>query len=385
MAYFRTIISKIGTCAKSLSGNIQQRYFRYSPAVFGVRKIATSNLDTKLLPYDTLNKCIKMFTNSLNYAGGVDNMGFKSPGLFRARVSVLGHGSHLHVSRLCSSVQQTNVRHYYSMVTAMCLGRVPYLWWKLQSIDKKQMYVDIVRENRRTVYLTGMAVMGLFATFLLYHMEMDPETGRTRLLLYDNTLLIQEAESLVEFLVIKMTLHGQLVNASDPQYKRVSNLLVRLLNANKHINAIQNQSWSMIMSDDMNYGACICMDNGLIFVNKASIMSIDDDQVIFIIGKEMSRCTGRHYNQLRSMIFLSTLVFTILITLIWATMTTRWALFMHSVCFAVKDLGVTVPFFRLLENEANQDGIKAATNAGIIIDKDKKAKFTYTNFRIPER
>ncbi|KAL5243213.1 hypothetical protein ACI65C_010623 [Semiaphis heraclei] len=65
MAYCRTFKSQV-SWTKLVSGEIQQRCFHSSPAVFGASKVAMSKLDTKPLPYDTLEKRIKIVADRKN-------------------------------------------------------------------------------------------------------------------------------------------------------------------------------------------------------------------------------------------------------------------------------------------------------------------------------
>ncbi|KAE9537250.1 hypothetical protein AGLY_006273 [Aphis glycines] len=64
MAYCRTFKSQV-SWTKLVSGEIQQRCFHSSPAVFGASKVAMSKLDTKPLPYETLEKRIKIVADRL--------------------------------------------------------------------------------------------------------------------------------------------------------------------------------------------------------------------------------------------------------------------------------------------------------------------------------
>jgi aconitate hydratase len=50
---------------KLVSGIIQQRCFHSSPAIFGASKVAMSKFDTNPLPYETLEKRIKIVADRL--------------------------------------------------------------------------------------------------------------------------------------------------------------------------------------------------------------------------------------------------------------------------------------------------------------------------------
>lgn len=244
-------------------------------------------------------------------------------------------------------------------------------WWNSKNLDEKQDFKDRINKKRKVILCTGAVALGLLAGFLWYHTKLDPVTGRRRLLIFSGSKM----EKIMHFFNHSVLEHynenNLLLQPIDPEYRRVNDILQKLLKVNDHLDMIKNQQWHLFMVKDPVKNAFVCQN--FVYVHTGLSNFVNDDQMSIIIGHEISHCMNQHINQQLSFNFMACVLEIIPIALIWTVLPFRRAFTVHMNFNIANNLFVKLPYNRALEVEADRDGFMLA--AKVCADLTEGYKF----------
>lgn len=277
-------------------------------------------------------------------------------------------------TRNVSSIAMTLCMAYGTTIlkgVVMVLGRRTYKWWNRQTLEQKQNFKERVKDRRAEIWCTGVVAVGLFSAFLLYHTDRDPMTGRMRLCLFNESLIVELSNRDVNWMLKVFGARNMLLDITNPGYIRVANLTSKLLNANGDLDVIKHRRWCVVVVDDPDINAFV-LPNGFIFVYTGIAACANDDQLTIIVGHELTHCTNQHLNQMWSFNFLMNVLHLIPIATFWVTLPFVRALVSQYLSEVVKDLCLILPYNRGNEIEADRYGLMLAAKACVDVTEGYK-------------
>ncbi|XP_048395676.1 metalloendopeptidase OMA1, mitochondrial isoform X4 [Stegostoma tigrinum] len=217
-------------------------------------------------------------------------------------------------------------------LTAMLLGRSIRKWWQALPPEKQDLLKDYVKRNKWRILFGVCSLSCLIAIYFWTHLDKNPITGRTRLLMFSKRQFLQLAE-------------------------------------------FEYQS------------------NGQVFVLTGLFKAVaDTDQLACILGHEMAHCLLAHGAEHASIIQLLDFVCLVFLTLIWATFPRdSLAALGQWIQKKLIEYMFDRPYSRKLEFEADEVGLRLAAKACIDVRASsvywqqlELMKIVSGTFQIPE-
>lgn len=243
-----------------------------------------------------------------------------------------------------------------SVVTVTSVAR---MWWTSKTPETQRRYQERVGYKRKYAWMSGCAALGLYATYLGWHLERDPVTGCRQLILIPDELLhMLSDDKNIEF--IQDNWH-YFLDQDHPTSKRVAGLVTRLLEAN-HATLARHYVWTVGVLDTPDLNA-FALCNNVIVINRGMSDATDDNQLAGIIGHEMSHCSQRHLNQAMSVELACDLLHAMIAVAAFATLSLLAAAIAYVIVDRVMNFTIVMPHRRAQETEADQRGMFMAAAA----------------------
>ncbi|XP_048395669.1 metalloendopeptidase OMA1, mitochondrial isoform X2 [Stegostoma tigrinum] len=275
-------------------------------------------------------------------------------------------------------------------LTAMLLGRSIRKWWQALPPEKQDLLKDYVKRNKWRILFGVCSLSCLIAIYFWTHLDKNPITGRTRLLMFSKRQFLQLAE--FEYQSVLESYKDKILPVTDPMYKTTQFILNQLVEKNKDIPGVSETTWSINVVDDPEINAFV-MPNGQVFVLTGLFKAVaDTDQLACILGHEMAHCLLAHGAEHASIIQLLDFVCLVFLTLIWATFPRdSLAALGQWIQKKLIEYMFDRPYSRKLEFEADEVGLRLAAKACIDVRASsvywqqlELMKIVSGTFQIPE-
>ncbi|XP_060685784.1 metalloendopeptidase OMA1, mitochondrial [Hemiscyllium ocellatum] len=275
-------------------------------------------------------------------------------------------------------------------LTAMLLGRSIRKWWQALPPDKQELLKDNVKRHKWRILFGICSLSCLIAIYFWTHLDKNPITGRTRLLMFSKRQFLQLTE--FEYQSVLESYKDKILPVTDPMYKTTQFIFSQLVEKNKDIPGVSETKWSINVVEDPEINAFV-MPNGQVFVLTGLFKAVaDTDQLACILGHEMAHCLLAHGAEHASIIQLLDFVSLVFLTLIWA-MFPRDGLAALGQWIQNKLIEYMFdrPYSRKLEIEADEVGLRLAAKACIDVRASsvywqqlELMKIVSGTFQIPE-
>ncbi|XP_012234802.1 metalloendopeptidase OMA1, mitochondrial-like [Linepithema humile] len=266
----------------------------------------------------------------------------------------------LHIPPLVAMLMRPVLR-----IGAFLMGRGLKKWWGRKSEKEKEEYRRWFKE-RINIFLGCFGLYGLIL-FIYYvtHLETDPLTKRSRFIIFSKE---QEKELGKMVLETHLEIHQKdLVPKSHPAYKRLLRVMDRILSANNDLESIRETQWTLTVISTPLTNSYI-LPGGNIFVSLDILKIVEnDDQLSIILSHEMAHSLLLHSLEALSDQLLWDILIAIPIFLIWALFPDVAAAITHLIAERFVNVVYKLPYSRILENEADEVGLKLAAKACIDI------------------
>lgn len=243
---------------------------------------------------------------------------------------------------------------------AMMLGMRIRRWWSKLSVAEKQAFWNNVRRRRRQIAAVTAGTFGLFIAYCAAHMEVDPVTGKRRLILFTPQQMIDLANSIADDLLNANQL--DVYKRSHPHYVRALSLTMRVINANKPYDRIPDRKWFLIVVDDPRINAMV-LPNGMIIVFSGLLNQANDEEVAVVLSHEIAHCLLDHHAVRLSREHLLEMLWLIPVTVMWTVLPIPEAILGYLLGHYLKNITLLLPYERDQETEADKYGLILAANA----------------------
>lgn len=243
---------------------------------------------------------------------------------------------------------------------AMVLGIRVRRWWMKLSKEEKQQFWSNVHKRRKQITAAAAGLIGIFALYCGAHTEVDPITGKLRLILFTQQQMVELANSIANELINDN--RQAVFHQSHPYYRRALSIAMQVINANKPYDRVENRKWFLVVIDDPRINAMV-LPNGMIIVFSGLLNSTNDDQVGFILSHEIAHCLLNHHAIRLSREQLLEMLWLIPLTMMWAVLPVPEAILGYLFGHYFKDIAMLLPYERDQEIEADKYGLMLAANA----------------------
>ncbi|XP_011863450.1 PREDICTED: metalloendopeptidase OMA1, mitochondrial-like [Vollenhovia emeryi] len=266
----------------------------------------------------------------------------------------------LHVPPLVAMLMRPVLR-----IGALLLGRGIKKWWTRKSAKEKEEYKWWFKE-RRNMFLGCFGLYGLIlAIYYITHLETNPLTQRSRFIIFN-----QEQEKKLGQMILEAHLEAHktdLVPHSHPAYMRLMRVIAKIFAANKDLKSMRDTEWTLTVINTPLTNSYI-LPGGNIFVSLDIIKIIEnDDQLGIILAHEMAHSLLLHSLEALSGQLLWDFLIVIPILLVWALFPDLTAGIIQIIGERIVNIVYNLPYSRVLENEADEVGLKLAAKACIDI------------------
>lgn len=266
----------------------------------------------------------------------------------------------LHVPPLVAMLLRPALR-----IGAFLMGRGIKKWWASKDEKEKEEYKRWFGE-RRNIFLGCFGLYGLMmAIYYLTHLETNPLTQRSRFIIFN-----QEQEKKLGEMVLEthLQVHQQdLVPHSHPAYKRLIKVIEKIFTANKDIKSMRDTPWTLTVINTPLTNSYI-LPGGNIFISLDILKIIEnDDQLGIVLAHEMAHSLLLHSLEVLSDQLFWDFLIALPILLIWALFPDMAAAIIHIIGERIVNVMYNLPLSRVLENEADEVGLKLAAKACIDI------------------
>lgn len=242
----------------------------------------------------------------------------------------------------------------------MVLGiRIRRWWTKLSEKEKRKFWYN-VRKRRTQIIATIAGFVGLFAVYCAVHTEIDPITGKRRLIIFTQQQMVELANSIANEILNEN--RNAVFSSSHPYYKRSMSIAMQIINANKQYDRLEDRKWYLIVVNDPRINAMV-LPNGMIIVFSGLLNVANDDQVGVVLSHEIAHCLLDHHAIRLSREHLLEMLWLIPLTLMWAVFPIPEAILGYLFGNYFKNITMLLPYERDQEIEADKYGLMLAANA----------------------
>lgn len=242
----------------------------------------------------------------------------------------------------------------------MILGIRLRHWWLKLSKEEKQKFWYNVHKRRRQISATLGGIVGLFTIYCIAHIDVDPITGKYRLILFTHEQMVELANSIANDLL--SVNKNAVYPPSHPLYKRAKFIAMKIIYSNKPYDHIENRKWSIIVVDDPRINAMV-LPNGMIIVFSGLLRTANDDQVGIVLSHEISHCLLDHHAIRLSREHLLEILWLIPLIVMWTLFPIPEAILGYILGNYLKNITMLLPYERDQEIEADKYGMMLAANA----------------------
>lgn len=247
-------------------------------------------------------------------------------------------------------------------VASIISGRYFRKWWqKLPAENRTQFKHTLSQSKGKILIALGLLCSAGIANYLL-HIQEAPITGRRRYIAFTSAQFMKIAQ--FEFEMQWNNLKDDIVDPSDPAYKRVLGLSQKIINGNQDLEFMRKQQWTVIVVDNDDANAFI-LPTGHVFVFTGLLTTVqNDDQLAVVIGHEMAHALLNHAAEQVSVAQAVDLMIIVVMAALWAFLPTDGiALVTQWFYNKVVHLLLTLPYSRQLETEADVVGLQLIAKA----------------------
>jgi len=249
---------------------------------------------------------------------------------------------------------------------AMMLGiRIRRWYTKLSEKEKKKFWYNVHKRKKQIIY-TVFATIGLFGIYYAIHIEIDPITGKRRLILFSHQQMIELANFMANELLNENK--NILLPQSHPYYKQIQAIVIKIINANKVYNLVPNLKWYLIVIDDPRVNAMV-LPNGMIIVFSGLLQVANNEEVGIVLSHEIAHCLLNHHVIRLSREHLLEMLWLIPLTITWAILPVPEAILGFIMGHYFKNIVMMLPYERNQEIEADKYGLMLAANACIDVQQ----------------
>lgn len=243
---------------------------------------------------------------------------------------------------------------------AIILGIRIRRWWTKLSKEEKQTFWYNVHKRRKQITVLLGSIVGLFTMYCVTHIDIDPITGKYRLILFTHQQMVELANSIAnELLSVN---ENSIFPPSHPLYKRAKFIAMKIIHSNKSYDHVENRVWSIIVVNDPRINAMV-LPNSMIIVFSGLLRTANDDQIGIVLSHEMSHCLLNHHAIRMSREHILEILWLIPLTLIWAVFPVPEAILSYILGNYIKNITMLYPYERDQEIEADKYGMMLAANA----------------------
>lgn len=246
----------------------------------------------------------------------------------------------------------------------MILGIRIRRWWSKQSKEEKRKFWNNAYKRRKQITAATAGFIGMIALYCAAHTEIDPITGRRRLMLFSREQMVELANSLAKEILNENK--NSIYPTSHPYYKRSLSIAMKIIHANTAYDHVKDRNWFLIVVDDPKVNAMV-MPNGLIIVYSGLLNVANDAEVGIVLSHEISHCLLDHHAIRLSREHLVEMLWLIPVALIWVVFPVPEAILGYILGHYVKNITMLLPYERDQEIEADKYGLMLAANACIDI------------------
>lgn len=251
-----------------------------------------------------------------------------------------------------------------SKFLAMMLGIHIRRWWTKLSEKEKLIFWNTVRKRQKQITAAVAGIIGLFVVYYAAHTEVDPITGRRRLILFTQQQMVELANAIAKSIIDINKNEHTVFQPSHPYYKRALSIAMQIINANKPYDNIKNRKWFLIVVDDPRINAMV-LPNGMIIVFSGLLNAANDEQVGVVLSHEIAHCFLNHHAIRMSREHLLEILWLIPVTLMWAVFPIPEAILSYIMGHYFKNVAFLLPYERDQEIEADKYGLMLAANTCI--------------------
>ncbi|XP_016043458.2 metalloendopeptidase OMA1, mitochondrial isoform X2 [Erinaceus europaeus] len=245
---------------------------------------------------------------------------------------------------------------------AIIVGRGIRKWWRALPPNKKELFKESVRKNKWKLFF-GLSSFGLlFIVFYFTHLEVNPVTGRSKLLVLgkEHFRLLSE----LEYEAWMEEFKNNMVTERDARYRTVKEVVHHLTECNKDIPGISEINWVIHVVESPEINAFV-LPNGQVFVFTGLLNSVTDiHQLSFLLGHEIAHAVLGHAAEKASLVHLLDFLGLIFLTMIWAICPRdSLALLGQWIQSKLQEYMFDKPYSRTLEAEADKIGLLLAAKS----------------------
>ncbi|VVC25725.1 Peptidase M48 [Cinara cedri] len=260
----------------------------------------------------------------------------------------------------------TLVLHPVTKILAIFLGIYIRQWWLKLSTEEKRKFWHDVHNYRKQITAAIASCIGLITLYYATHIEIDPITGKRRLVLFSEKQIIELANAIADDLLNE---HQHTVFPPSHQYyRRALYIAIQIINANTAYDHINDRKWFLIIVNNPELNAMV-LPNGLIMVYSGLLDMANDAEIGIVLSHEMAHCLLNHHAMFLSLKRLLETLWLLPVVLLWAVFPIPDAILGYLLSYFLKDITILLPYERNQEIEADKYGLMLAANACIDIQQ----------------